>query len=282
MRRLSRERSAALLVGLLYLLVFSGVWAAVGMLALLPALATLLALLVLFGFYCLNRVRREIRDGAREVQSVLEIRAALGADVRLPPFGSPMIEADCGSVIVRHILDHRPALVVEAGSGSSTMLAATCLERLGAGKVVALEHLEPWAEAARANLRSLGLADYGDVRYAPLELQECDGCEWSWFAAAAQCFDRPIDLLFVDGPPSGGTVARQSRFPALPLLARHLNEEAWVIVDDAHRGDSREMVARWRALLAGWSFEERVLPTKRGTGLIRLKRPDSQRAGSGR
>ena len=277
MRRISRERWAALLLGLLYLLACSAAWAAFGTVALLPALAVLLVLLVLFGFYCMHRVERAVRDGARELQSVLEIRAALGAEVRLPPFGAPMIEADCGSVIVRHILEHRPALMVEAGSGSSTVLAATCLKRLGAGQVVALEHLERWAEAARQNLRSLGLAEHGDVRFAPLERQECDGRSWSWFAASARHFDRPIDLLFVDGPPSGGTVEPQARFPALPLLARQLNDEAWVIVDDAHRGDSRRMVERWRALLSGWGFEEQVLRTKRGTGLIRLTRPAHER-----
>ena len=143
MRRTSRERYSALLVGLVYLLVFTAAWARFGTVALLPALATLLTLLLLFGFYCIHKIRGDIRDGTSQLQSVLDIRAAVRADLPLPPFGSPMIEADCGSVIVRHILMYRPELIVEAGSGSSTVLAACCLKQIGAGKVVALEHLKP-------------------------------------------------------------------------------------------------------------------------------------------
>ena len=189
-RRTSRERFAALLAGLVYLGVFSAAWAAFGAVALLPALATLLTLLLLFGFYCIHKIRGDIRDGTLQLQSVLDIRAAVGADVPLPPFGSPMIEADCGNVIVRHILKYRPGLIVEAGSGTSTVLAASCLKQIGAGKVVALENMKPWAELARQNLQSLGLAEYGYVRYAPLERQQCDGREYDWFAAGAQQFDR--------------------------------------------------------------------------------------------
>jgi predicted O-methyltransferase YrrM len=264
-------------VGLIYLLVFSAAWALAGTIVLLPAMATLLSLLLIFGFYCIQRIRRDIRDSASQLQSVLDIRAAIGTGVPLPRFGSPAIEADCASVIVRHILEHHPGLIVEAGSGTSTVLAAACLKQIGSGKVVALEHLQQFAELGRRNLDALGLAEHGDVRYAPLEPQQCDGDSWDWFAADSQSFDRPIDLLFVDGPPSGKPV-RQARFPALPLLAEHFNDETWVIVDDANRRDSRRMLERWRALFADWSYEERVVPTKRGTGLIRLKR----RAGADR
>jgi Methyltransferase domain len=280
MSRTSRERYSALLVGLVYLLVFSTAWTRFGTVSLLPALATLLTLLLLFGFYCIRKIRGDIRDGTSQLQSVLDIRAAVRADLPLPPFGGPMIEADCGSVMVRHILMYRPELIVEAGSGSSTVLAACCLKQIGAGEVVALEHLKPWAELHHQNLQSLGLSEYGCVRYAPLERQQCDGLEYEWFAASAQQFDRPIDLLFVDGPQSGGAAAPQSRFPALPLLARHLNDQAWVIVDDARRRDSRRMLKRWRTLFADWGFEERILPTKRGTGLIRLRRPTGARPAS--
>jgi hypothetical protein len=273
MRRTSRERAAALLLGLLYFLVFYVAWAAFGTVALLPALATLLILLLLFGFYCIHKVGGDVRDGMAQLQSVLDIRTAIEPGIPLPPFGSPMIEADSGAVIVRHILQHRPGLIVEAGSGSSTVLAASCLKQIGAGKIVSLEHVRPWADSARQNLQSLGLAEYGDVRYAPLERQQCDRLECDWFAADAQRFDRPIDLLLVDGPPSGGNAPAQARFPALPLLARYFNDDAWVIVDDAKRRDSCLMLKRWRSLFADWGFEERILATKRGIGVIRLHRP---------
>jgi predicted O-methyltransferase YrrM len=273
MRRVSRERAAAVAVGLIYLAVFYGAWSFFGQPAILVAMATLLTLLLLFGLHTIRRIRRDIQESSRELQSVLDIRSAIGGEISLPPFGSPAVEADCASVIVRHILRQRPQLIVEAGSGSSTVLAAACLKRIGSGRVVALEHLEQFAEVGRTRLRDQGLSDWGDVRYAPLEPQECNGRSVDWFATSAQQFDRPIDLLFVDGPPSGGTVAPQGRYPALPILADRLADEAWVILDDANRGDTKKMLARWREQFADWGYDEATIPTKRGTGLIHLRRP---------
>ena len=275
MRRISRERFAAVLVGLIYLAVFYGAWKLFGQAAILVGMAALLTLLLIFGLYCIRRIRRDIHESSRELQCVLDIRSAIGDGISLPRFGSPAIEADCASVIVHHILRHRPGLIVEAGSGTSTVLAASCLKQIGAGRVVALEHLEQFAEYSQRNLEAQGLAEFGNVRFAPLEPQDCDGQSVNWFATGSQQFDRSIDMLFVDGPPSGGTVASQGRYPALPILARHLSDEAWVLLDDANRKDSKRMLARWRKQFADWGFDEQTIPTKRGTGLIHLRRPQN-------
>lgn len=56
----------------------------------------------------------------------------------------------------------------------------------------------------------------------------------------------PIDLLIVDGPPSG--VARLARFPALPRLMPRMASGAVAMVDDADREDERKMVVRWREI----------------------------------
>jgi predicted O-methyltransferase YrrM len=37
-------------------------------------------------------------------------------------------------------MEERPKFVIECGSGSSTALIAACLQRIGQGRLVALEH----------------------------------------------------------------------------------------------------------------------------------------------
>lgn len=43
------------------------------------------------------------------------------------------------------IADERPELIVDTGSGVSTLVAAYALQKLGRGKVVALEHDRAYA-----------------------------------------------------------------------------------------------------------------------------------------
>ena len=51
------------------------------------------------------------------------------------------------------------------------------------------------------------------------------------------------DLLVIDGPPQN--TAELARYPALPLLHKHLNKNSFIILDDAHRDGEIEIVKRW-------------------------------------
>jgi hypothetical protein len=81
------------------------------------------------------------------------------------------------------------------------------------------------------------------VRHAPLVPQSIDGKKWQWYDLADIHFDRPIDLLFIDGPPE--RVQKLSRYPAVPLLFDQLSDEAIVVLDDGDRDEEEEIVRRW-------------------------------------
>ena len=57
----------------------------------------------------------------------------------------------------------------------------------------------------------------------------------------------PIDLLLVDGPPSGEPGRERSRYPALPALEARLAPGAAVVLDDAGRPGERWVLERWEA-----------------------------------
>jgi len=52
-----------------------------------------------------------------------------------------------------------------------------------------------------------------------------------------------IDFLIVDGPP--GDVCVLARFPSVPLLKDHLNQDCVILVDDAKRDDEKLMIRAW-------------------------------------
>jgi hypothetical protein len=73
-----------------------------------------------------------------------------------------------------------------------------------------------------------------------------DGADYMWYDP--RCCDaladvRDAGLLLVDGPPR--SVSWRARYPALPLLKKHLAHDAVVILDDARRIDERAIARAW-------------------------------------
>lgn len=163
-------------------------------------------------------------------------------DLSLPQFGGWAADA---SVVLRltHIITlARSPLVVECGSGTSTLWLAYAAQRAG-GRVVALEHEPRFAEMTRRTLTEHGLHEVAEVRDAPLSIVSMDGAEYEWYAPEALHDLKDVGVVFVDGPPKW--VAPDSRYPALPMLSPLLAVGAHVVLDDAFRPGEREVVRRW-------------------------------------
>ena len=150
------------------------------------------------------------------------------------------LHAVCAEVARRE-----PRVVVECGSGFSTVEIARALRRLG-GRLVSLEHDAGWAARVQNGLAEAGLADAGHVVLAALEPHPLtlDGSYW-YAEKVLRSLPSSIDLLLVDGPPACTRQIELSRYPALPALADCLSPSAAVILDDIHRPGELEVVERW-------------------------------------
>jgi predicted O-methyltransferase YrrM len=139
------------------------------------------------------------------------------------------------------IADHEPALVVECGSGVSSMWAGHALKAVGGnGRCVALEHDAAFREESVALVTRHGLDERVDVRLAPLR-DRSEGTPWYDARSVEDLQD--IDVLLVDGPPAA--TAPEARYPALEVLGPRMRTGGLILMDDTARPGEAAIVERW-------------------------------------
>jgi hypothetical protein len=169
-------------------------------------------------------------------------------------------------VLVDLVITERPSLVLECGSGASTLWLALAMRRFGIdGRIVALDHDPVFGTKTRDLLARHGVADLAEVRDAPLENFSLGDQAYSWYARKAWEDLTGIDLLFVDGPPA--TTGHQARYPALPLLAGSLSSVATAVLDDLVVPDMQEVLQLW--LDAYPEFNSEILPLEKRAAILR-------------
>lgn len=188
-------------------------------------------------------------ETAQEVEAIHVLRDLLQVRGDVPLLGGWAVDPSVMVALVRHVLRESPRLVVECGSGASTIWLARALEVAGRGKLVALEHDEVYVEKGRRLLEQNGLSSIAEIVHAPIAPVDIGGESHLWYAAAALAGLDDIELLFVDGPPQ--PTAPLARYPALPMLGPRLAAGAAVVVDDYNRGEERKMVKLWRQMYPG-------------------------------
>jgi len=180
----------------------------------------------------------------RQSESLAALYGTLDIQQPLPGTRHRAASPDFLCLMAREIFRLQPELIVEAGSGTSTLVAAYCLKKLGRGKIVSLDHIDKYVGISRQTIKSHGLDDFAEVLYAPIKDYEIDGKKYPWYDdARLQAIDQ-IDLMIVDGPPRN--VAADARYPAVPLLLNKLHENSVVLVDDGARPGEKEIVSQWK------------------------------------
>src|SRR5439155_23132405 len=88
----------------------------------------------------LGRRLDELDADVAQTEALVALHDMLVTRRPLPAMRGYAIAPDFGLALVQLIDDERPRLVVETGSGVSTLVIAYRLEQLGCGMVFALEH----------------------------------------------------------------------------------------------------------------------------------------------
>ena len=214
----------------------------------------------------LFRVEREVKQTFRQLETLQNLHTMLPASGVLPASRGWAASPDLIAVLVDLVMAERPSLVVECGSGGSTLWLALAMRRFGIdGRIIALDHDPVFGAKTREFLARHGVEDLAEVRDAPLESFSLEGETYSWYARAAWEDLTGVDLLFVDGPPA--VTGHQARYPALPLLNGSLSPVATVVLDDLVVADMQKVLQRW--LDAYPEFSSELLPLEKKAAVLR-------------
>lgn len=219
-----------------------------------------------FALGLFERQVKEVRSSYVQLEALLGLHALLKPAAPLPPTRFWAASPDLLREVALHIHRERPHHVLEVSSGTSTVVIALCLQRIGVGKVVALEHDAHYAEVTRRAIADHGLTGIATVVHAPLKDQQVNGETYPWYDLSGLRLGEPVDLLVVDGPPD--TVHHTARYPALPMLAAHMAKGARILLDDGDRADERAIAERWAKESPGSQLG--YLPLEAGAWSLRL------------
>jgi predicted O-methyltransferase YrrM len=189
-----------------------------------------------------EQMRRSVVESYRQQHALTQIRPLMG---ELPlDLSGWAADAVFINNAVRIIVDIRPRLILECGSGKSTIILGRCLRALGQGQLISLDHDPRYAQRTRELLQLHSLEDVVTIVTAPLVPSRSGTRDYLWYGPEYEpLITRPIDVLLVDGPP--GSSGQMSRYPAVPLLQSRLAPECWILLDDGDRPAERAIARTW-------------------------------------
>jgi predicted O-methyltransferase YrrM len=267
-----RDRVVLFATTLVLLGAMVGGWFAIGSLAVGGALVLGLSFLLFVLLQNRREMLKEVRENRRESEQAFEQTEALvglyfalsGRQSPLPKTRGWAASPDFLRLVYKQIRKEEPNLVVELGSGSSTIIGGHALQQNGAGRLLSFDHLEEYAQESREALSFHNLGDYCHVLTTPLTTYSLNGGTWKWYSLGDFGPDETVDLVIVDGPP--GKLQELSRYPALPLLGEWLSEDPMFIIDDGDRKDERIMVKKW--IEENPQFTSQYYETEKGAYII--------------
>jgi hypothetical protein len=223
-----------------------------------------------------NVTKKELFNVTKQLEAFLNVQSALSGGDLVPRLHGWPISSDLAAFLIELIRANDYDLVVEFGSGTSTVIMAKALAQRRhrrEGKPppvqVAFEHLEQYHEQTQTHLRAAGLADSVTVYLAPLSpYLAANGRYYNYYDCkstlqplSARC-NRPTCrvLVLVDGPPEA--TGEHARYPALEAVLTALGNTAFdVVLDDYKRPGEKEVANMWETDLRilGRSFTSEIL-----------------------
>jgi len=192
----------------------------------------------------------------RQTEAFNQLTNLLDFKAAIPATRSWAASPDLLLTISEIVRKNRPGLVVELGSGISTLVTA----KSGARKIVSIDNSDAWGAKTVALLKEHKVRGV-DVRIAPLR-PYANGSEWYDLDAIKDL--KKIDLLIVDGPP--GSKNPEARYPALKQFKDKLSASVIVIIDDVNREGERKLAEDFAKALP--NHELTILDHEKGTAII--------------
>jgi len=203
-----------------------------------------------------KEVREQIWHSYRQSEALQQLFTLLKFNAAIPPTRSWAASPDLLLTIAELARTHKPRLVVELGSGVSTLIVA----KAGGRKVISIDNSDEFAGKTRDLLKEHKVRGV-EVRVAALKPHK-SGVDW--YDTTKLSSLAKIDMLIIDGPP--GSKNPDARKPALTELIKKLSPKAIVIIDDVKRTGERDLAEAFAKALPNHSLT--ILDHEKGTAVI--------------
>lgn len=200
---------------------------------------------------------------ARQIQSFVSMQEYFATGI-LPAFNSEShswpVSADFAFCLIQRLVLEQYDLVIEFGSGMSTVIVARTLasiaerQQAASAHFISFDHLEAYYQQTLGYLQQAGLEKGVQLTLAPLqEWQGADGQTYPYYScqsALAQLAkqkkaSRKRILVIVDGPPAA--TGPKARYPAGPIVMQHFPDaHIDFLMDDFIRQDEKEVAKHWQ------------------------------------
>ena len=195
----------------------------------------------------------------RQTEAMQQLLSLLKFSAPVPPTRSWAASPDLLLTLAQLVRKHNPKLVVELGSGVSTLVVA----KAGAKKVISIDHSGEFADLTREVLKEHKVRGV-EIRIAQLKAH-ISGVDW-YDTEVIKDLKR-IDLLIVDGPP--GSKNPEARMPARAEFIAKLSPKAVIVIDDVNREGERKLAESFAKALPNHVLT--IYPHEKGTAVISPK-----------
>ena len=201
-------------------------------------------------------IKGELGHHYHQVEALEQLLPTLKLSATLPPSRGWAASPDFLLTLSSIVRKSKPKLVVELGSGVSTLVSA----KSGAKRIISLDHSIEFGEATREMLKEHKVTGV-QIRINELLTYPAG---YKWYSPEALIGIKNIDLLVIDGPPS--SINPDARYPAIEHLLPLLSKRATVVLDDADREDEKKLAAAFAAAMPNHKLT--FLRHEKGTAVI--------------
>ena len=224
-----------------------------------------------------NILKQSMLNATRQLEAFVGVQNYLATGERMPHMHGWPMSPDLALYLIDLLENTDYDIIVEFGSGTSTLLIARTLTRLASRRrgrppvhLIAFEHLDRYYIQTKDQLQKAGMLDAVHLVLSPLETYTApDGRSYPYY----RCHDilsntansHPVTdiqiLVFVDGPP--GPIGKHARYPALPAVLAHFKgARIDILLDDYIREDEKEIVRLWLAEIEAQGLQHTLVEKK--------------------
>lgn len=214
-----------------------------------------------------EKTAREERDTYRQIESLIWLTKVLTIPGRLPHLRGWAASPDLLLDIHESIRITKPEIVLEFGSGASTVVIADAIKTNGHGRLYSIDHSAEFANETSRSLKANKLSEYVDLRVGKLESwnrTHLNGRPESlWYPVSLLQDIQRVDMVIIDGPP--GPTGKHARYPAIPSVIEKSTRETTFWLDDADRAEETQIYKAW---CEQYQLNARLIDHEKGLALL--------------